>query len=302
MKYQQPGGVLDPDASYDDGDLNVGRAGSIIPAKAVEQPLRELVHLIEYAGLAASDVDLQQVRKAIQALIAAATGGGDVDQYIQMTQARGRLPIFPEILTADGRMNVSSPGAGTILVPPAVSFQHRGVYPISTSDYPEPDRTFATAANKTYHCRWTYGAGFELKDVTDPAYNPTGLPEGNAAFDSTYDDMLIARVVVNGSNVATITNLANQPRLRLLVSKTTTEVTAAPTAAAAFTCNFARTPRAYLSELDVSPASDPYAEHTIGFTRTVDRYGGSARTLGFVPNNPPGSNYVNGTFKLELDA
>ncbi|MEF2552039.1 hypothetical protein VQ042_11810 [Aurantimonas sp. A2-1-M11] len=215
MKYQQPFGVLDPDASYEDGNRVTGTKGSIPPAKAVEQDMRELVHLIEYAGIVPADDDLQQVRKAIETLIDAATGGGDVSQFLTLLMARSRLPIFPEIQTADGRMNVSSPGAGTILVPAAVTFQHRGIYPVSTSDYPEVDRTFETLANKTYHCRWAYGAGFSLTDAEDAAYNAGALPEQDAAFDSTYDDMLVARVVTNSSNVATITNLANKDRLQL---------------------------------------------------------------------------------------
>ena len=214
MKYQQPFGVLDPDASYEDGNRVTGTKGSIPPAKAVEAPQREIVHVISYFGLTPDGVDNQQLRKAIEAAIAAATGGGDTADYLLMTQARARLPIFPEIQTADGRINVSSPGAGTILVPPAVTFQHRGIYPVSTSDYPEIDRTFETVANKTYHLRWAYGSGFSLEDVADAGdYNPTVLPEQDAAFDSTYDDMLIARVVTNSSNVATITNLANKNRL-----------------------------------------------------------------------------------------
>ena len=220
MKYQQPFGVLNPDASYEDGNRVTGTKGSIPPAKAVEAPQREIVHVISYFGLTPDGLDNQQLRKAIEAGIAAATGGGDTADYVLMAQARARLPIFPEIQTADGRMNVSSPGAGTVLVPPAVTFQHRGIYPVSTSDYPEIDRTFATAANKTYHCRWAYGAGFSLEDVSDAvSYNPTVLPEQDTAFDSTYDDMLIARVVTNSSNVATITNLANKDRMVVSVGR-----------------------------------------------------------------------------------
>lgn len=216
MKYQQPFGVVDPAASYEDGNRVAGQKGSVPPAKAIEQPLRELDHLINYAGLVPGDTDLQQVRKAIEALIAAATGGGATADYLLIAQARARLPIFPAIETADGRMNVSSPGAGTILVPPAVSFSHRGIYPVSTSDYPEIDRTFATTANKTYHCRWGYGAGFRLADVADAAYNPTLAAETSSLFDSSHDDMLIARVVTNAANVATITNLKNSHQLSAL--------------------------------------------------------------------------------------
>lgn len=209
MKYIAPPGG-DANAPYLDGNRSAGIKGSVLPAKAVEHPQRELDHLIGFAGLTPDTADLEQVRKAIEALIAAATGGGDTSQFLLVSQARARLPIFPEVLSADGRINVSSPSAGTILVPTTVSFQHRGIFPMSTSDYSEPNRTFATVASKTYHLRWDPTNGFRLRDLADPAYNPTVAAETNAAFDSSYDDMLVARVITNSSNVATITNLANK--------------------------------------------------------------------------------------------
>lgn len=213
MKYNAPFGVADPEASYDDGNRNAGIKGSVPPAAAVEAPQRELVHLINFAGLTPSKADLQQVRKAIEALISAATGGGETSQFLLVDQARARLPIFPEILSADGRMNVSSPAAGTVQVPTSVEFQHRGIFPLSTSDFDEADRTFETLAGKTYHLRWTPANGFALKELADASYNPSVLPEGHPDFDSSYDDMLVARIVTDASNVATITNLANLHRL-----------------------------------------------------------------------------------------
>lgn len=209
MKYTPPPGES-AGAPYVDGNLSAGIEGSEVPAAAIEHPMRELDHLIDFYGLTPNPEDLEQVRKAIQAAIAAATGGGDTDDYILISQARARLPIFPEALTADGKINVASPGAGSILVPPTVNFQHRGIFPLSTSDYSEPDRTFTTLANKTYHLRWNPVDGFALKDVADAGYNPTSAAEKSAIFDSTYDDMLVSRVVTNSSNVATITNLINK--------------------------------------------------------------------------------------------
>lgn len=256
----------------------------------------ELGAIHDEAGIAGDDSTSSTTVDAILALIAAATGGNPAG-YVLMTQARARLPVYPEVLNTDGRIVVTAPSTGTVRLPGGVDFLHRGIFSVTTAQ-----TDFLTDPSKTYHLRWDQVNGFRLIDTASGTYNPTALVETNAAFDSTYDDMLIARVITNSSNVATITNLANKARLRLMVEKTTVEVTAAPTGAVSYTCNFARTPRAYLSETDVSPASDPNAEHIIGFTRTVNRYGGTARTLGFVPNNPPGSNYVNGTFKLELDA
>ncbi len=209
MKYNQPPG-MPADAPYIDGNRSAGTKGSVVPAAAIELPQRELINLITFAGLTPDNGDLEQVRKAIQVIVNAATGGGSTSDYLMISQARARFPIYPEVFTADGRINVTSPGAGSVLVPESVAFQHRGVFPVNTSDYSSGERTFATAANKTYHLRWTPDGGFALKDLVDGAYNPTVSAETNAAFDSSYDDMLVARVVTSAANVATIANLANR--------------------------------------------------------------------------------------------
>jgi hypothetical protein len=182
----------------------------------------ELGHLISYAGLTDNSDDLQQVRKAIEALITAAIGGidegegPDLTGFVLLSQLRSRIPLFPEILTTDNRINITSPGSGSILVPPTINILHRGVFPKSTSDFTELARTFATAANKTYHLRLNLAPGSEalsLKDLANGTYNPTAAAESDPKFDSTYDDVLLARIVTNGSNVATITNLRNAVEL-----------------------------------------------------------------------------------------
>lgn len=214
MKYVPPLGGGADDA-YVNGNPAIGQRGSVVSAEAIEHPMREIMNVIEGAGLNPSSTNLAQLLAAIQALIQAATGGGDTSDFVTMALARSRLPIYPEILTADGKINVTSPGAGTILVPPAVSFVHRGIKVIPTSDYLEAERTFATLANRIYHLRWRpEPADFALLDLSDGAYNPDGLAETHPSFDSTYDDMLVARVVTNGGNVATITNLVNLPHLK----------------------------------------------------------------------------------------
>jgi hypothetical protein len=66
MKYQQPYGISDPNAPYINGDPSIGRMGSIPPAAAFEQPMRELVSVITNSQLTPSDTDLQQVAKAVR--------------------------------------------------------------------------------------------------------------------------------------------------------------------------------------------------------------------------------------------
>jgi len=72
MKYQQPFQEADPDASYVDKDVPGAVRGSAVRAAAVEHHQRELVHLIEFSGQTPSAADLQQVRKAVQAIAAPA--------------------------------------------------------------------------------------------------------------------------------------------------------------------------------------------------------------------------------------
>lgn len=79
MKYVKPSNETDPNAAYKDFNLETGEAGSIPPAAAIEAPMREIVNLIEAAGLTPSETDLTQMAQAIDAKIAAsATNGHNV--------------------------------------------------------------------------------------------------------------------------------------------------------------------------------------------------------------------------------
>lgn len=167
----------------------------------------ELGNVISAAGITQSDGNFTQLLEAIEAIISAATGGNPAG-YILMDQARARLPIFPDVQNADGRIVVTSPSNGTIRLPGGVSFQHRGIYPETTNQ-----TDFATVASKIYHLRWNPTDGFALKDLADTGYNPGALNEADETFDSGFDDMLVARIITNASNVPTITNLANKDRL-----------------------------------------------------------------------------------------
>jgi len=201
----------------------------------------EIGEVISHAGITPTDTRFTLLREAIEAMIAAATGGGTADDYILMTQARSRLPIYPDVLTDDGAIAVTSPEAGKIRVPGGTTFQHRGIYRVTTTE-----TDFATSASKTYHLRWNATDGFALRDVASGSYNPTSAAESNVAFDSTYDDMLVARVVTNSSNVATITNLANRDRLKTSVVKQgasgALDATFHSTFVASETINWSRTP------------------------------------------------------------
>lgn len=212
----------------------------------------EVGAVIANAGIVQSDNSFNQLLLAIQALINAATGGGETEDYLLIDQARTRLPIYPEWQTADGTINITSPAPGTVRIPAAVTFLHRGIFPIVTAQ-----TDFATAASKTYHLRWSLAGGYQLRDLVDAGYNPTAAAESNSGFDSSYDDMLIARIVTNAGNVATITNLVNKSRLQfkgfqqpvatVVSSAGVGANTNAATAQGVFNLNWARTPLAMLT-------------------------------------------------------
>lgn len=165
--------------------------------------------IADEAGVTPSGAgDKTLLNRAVLALIAAATGGGDTSEFVLFSQARTRLPIFPEVSTTDGRLSVTSPSAGTVALGAGTVFLHRGIFPTTTT-YQE----FSTDPSKTYHLRWNPTDGFVLRDLASGTYNPGTLAESNIAFDSTFDDMLAARVITNSSNVVTITNLSNKASL-----------------------------------------------------------------------------------------
>lgn len=208
MQYNQPFGAVDPNASYADRNTPGAVAGSRVPARAIEHPQREIMAVITAAGLTPSSSDLTQLLQAISQMISSATGGSETSTYVLMAAARARLPIFPEIVSADGSFNLSVPATGTVRIPAGIEIIHRGIFSLMTVQ-----QDFSTVANKTYHLRWNPSDGFVFKDLADAAYNPSALPETDAAFDSVYDNMLVARVTTNASNVAAIRNLKNKARL-----------------------------------------------------------------------------------------
>jgi hypothetical protein len=75
VKYVPPIGASD-NASYIDGNPSVGLEGSPVPAAAIEHPMREIMTVIEAAGLLPSSANLTQLLEAIQILMPPPSGGG----------------------------------------------------------------------------------------------------------------------------------------------------------------------------------------------------------------------------------
>lgn len=198
-----------PGTPWRNGNPATGTRGSIIDARAVDHSQAEIVNAITRLGLTPDRDNLEQLGIAIQNAIAAATGGGDTSGFVTVETARARLPIFPEVLTADGRLTITSPSSGTLLVNPAGTIRHRGVHDVVVSDIDEVDRTFAMLPSKVAHVRWSPSNGFDRLYLDDPVYNPLGLPETDPSFDTAYDSALLARATTDTSANVTITTLAN---------------------------------------------------------------------------------------------
>lgn len=168
----------------------------------------ELGTVMDYAGTAQTDGSFDGLLLAILELISAATGGGDPSGYLTLLQASARLPIYPEVTNANGHLGIITPATSQVRVPAGVTFLHRGISPITTvlTD-------FALDPSKVYHLRWNKTDGFSIKDLGSISYNPGGLAETHPSFDSTFDDVLFARVITNSSGVVTVTNLVNRDRI-----------------------------------------------------------------------------------------
>lgn len=158
------------------------------------------------------------------------------------------MPVWPVALTVDSKLSVTA-GSGQVVLDAGQAVVFRGLINVSTDAWTLGERTLATSANKLYHLRLSLAGGPQLKDLADSGYNPSALAETNAAFDSGYDDMLVARISTDGSNVATVTGLKNADVLSHryaadapVANAVTTPGTLTGTAQ---TLDWARTPRIY---------------------------------------------------------
>ena len=92
MKYIQPPGALE-NASYVDFNPATGQEGSVVPAYAIEAPMREIVKAILEAGLTPAEGDLTQLAAAIRALIAQSVGQTVATQASLPGERLADLPV-----------------------------------------------------------------------------------------------------------------------------------------------------------------------------------------------------------------
>lgn len=211
----RPATVAEPRPAYFDGNKQTGQEGSYPSGTALENPMRELLAVIEGAGITPTNSDLTQVLQAINKMIATALanysspgGGGPAPVPASFLLN----PIYPHVTVNGGIMSVASANA-QVSIPAGQTFIHRGGVAYNSTDTTAGARTFSTVASKTYHLRWRYNGGapaFVLLDLANAAYNAGVLAETHASFDTSFDDMLIARVVTDAANSPTVTALLNK--------------------------------------------------------------------------------------------
>lgn len=136
------------------------------------------------------------------------------DSRLKQIRPVCKIPYYPEILTLSAVLAITTNDDNTIRIDPEQFFVWRGVWKINTSDYNEISRTFLLIPNAIFHLRWNAKEGFVVKNLQDVNYNSGGLTEHDASFDTTHDDMLIARVATDGNATPTITLLKNRHSLR----------------------------------------------------------------------------------------
>lgn len=188
-------------------------------------------------------------------------------------------PVFPEVL-GSGLFTLTNP-ANNVRIAAGTQWVHRGV-----NTYTSVQTDLPTVASKTYHLRWDPTNGFALYDLSSGSYNPSSVPETDASFDSTYDSMLVARVVTSAGNAATITPLMNKNQMSVRSYASGPASDLSPNWNSEFTgsvlTNWGRTPKIASMVGTVRTSGGSALEFANYFSvRTVSRYS----TLGTVNSN-----------------
>lgn len=188
---------------FKDCTSEAAQDGTRLRADFLNKLMAQLRYAIQGMGITEAEGDDTMLLQCFQKLQV------DIVQWLN-------IPLYPEVTESGNVLSVTNLGGGSLRVGAGQEFIHRGWNLVQTNDYSDAERTVTTSANKTYHLRWQYNGGspiFVLKDTADGVYNPGSLGEGNEAFDTTFDDMLICKITTDGSNNPTVTSLVNKAAL-----------------------------------------------------------------------------------------
>ena len=161
--------------------------------------MSEILDAISALGDATADMTLakesfETVRQDAEQAISDHLSEADAhNQYVKIGtfEQVKKLPVYPEVMSDDNRLAMTL-DSSLLTIEANQIIRLYGWLEINTSDYAV--RTFSINDTKTYHLRFNLTDGFYLKDLSDVEYNPDSLEDFETAFDTSYDDMLVADV------------------------------------------------------------------------------------------------------------
>lgn len=130
MQYTQPYGVTDPNAGYVNANPATGQQGSIPPAAAIEAPQREIVAVIQAAGLTPDPANNAQLLQALQI----AANSSAVDSGTQNAMSVNFGPGFNLATFATIRVKAANTVTGPSTIHILVNSVALGTWNLTRSD------------------------------------------------------------------------------------------------------------------------------------------------------------------------
>jgi hypothetical protein len=197
-----PDSYANPQGEFEEANVDQGIIGTVLKAAWLNTMQRELVSIVETFSNTLDPQNDHQLFEMIDAITPIR-----FPKTLEGVEPVCAMPFYPEILTPSNTlaMDISD---NQIQIREGQSFVWRGVWKICTEDYSQNLRTFQLEPQKSYHIRWQPQNGFCLKDLADKNYNPAQYSDAHPAFDSQFDDLFIARILMNNATPA-ITLLKN---------------------------------------------------------------------------------------------
>lgn len=239
----------DNNEEFTEGDPLKAIPASKVSAQWLNSQQRELVNLIQGLGTKLNPNDDSQLSQRLRELTPLRHLGAIANHH-----GLAGFNHYPHIASQSQHLEIIQHDAWKIEIAPGQTFNWRGVWRIDTDAFSTLERSFELAPNSTYHLRWRSTDSFLLLHLQDAAYNPQDLKESNPSFDTTFDDMLIARISSDEQGITEIVTLRNsQHLLTQFSSKQSSLIEQSATGAlfsdvkpvASLALQWARTPRAY---------------------------------------------------------
>ena len=168
----------------------------------------ELASIIADSGLTPVATDRNTLLLSLRRIIARDTGTSPDTEYLLYATLKDFVKIYPEIETPGNLVTITVSADNREITIDEFTVVHRGMKRITV-----PETTLDIFSGRTYHLRWNETDGVTVTETNDADYNPDGLDEDDVKFDTTYDDLLLARIVVSGTGVPTITRLRNDTKM-----------------------------------------------------------------------------------------